>query len=67
MLLALKLALVPAFLAALTVARRVWGPSVAGWRAGLPVAVQGATKRMLGAKRPVQTLTRELAEQQSAG
>ncbi|HEX3635850.1 MAG TPA: hypothetical protein VHV99_10230 [Paraburkholderia sp.] len=37
MLLALKLALVPAFLAALTVAGRVWGPSVAGWLAGLPV------------------------------
>jgi hypothetical protein len=36
-LLALKLALVPAFLAALTVAGRVWGPSVAGWLAGLPV------------------------------
>ncbi|MFM0730936.1 hypothetical protein PQQ52_10650 [Paraburkholderia sediminicola] len=37
MLLTLKLALVPAFLAALTVAGRVWGPSVAGWLAGLPV------------------------------
>ncbi|HZZ11717.1 MAG TPA: hypothetical protein VFE79_13600 [Paraburkholderia sp.] len=37
MLLALKLALVPTFLAALTVAGRVWGPSVAGWLAGLPV------------------------------
>lgn len=37
MLLALKLVLVPAFLAALTVAGRVWGPSVAGWLAGLPV------------------------------
>jgi hypothetical protein len=36
-LLALKLALVPAFLAALTVAGRLWGPSVAGWLAGLPV------------------------------
>ncbi|HEX7933161.1 MAG TPA: hypothetical protein VF573_08815 [Paraburkholderia sp.] len=35
--LALKLALVPAFLAALTLAGRVWGPSVAGWLAGLPV------------------------------
>jgi len=35
--LALKLALVPAFLAALTFAGRVWGPSVAGWLAGLPV------------------------------
>ncbi|WP_116119583.1 hypothetical protein [Paraburkholderia sp. BL6669N2] len=34
---ALKLVLVPAFLAALTVAGRVWGPSVAGWLAGLPV------------------------------
>lgn len=30
MLLALKLALVPAFLAALAVAARVWGPAVAG-------------------------------------
>ena len=37
MLLTLKLALVPAFLAALTMAARVWGPSVAGWLAGLPV------------------------------
>ncbi|MDR8395050.1 MULTISPECIES: hypothetical protein [Paraburkholderia] len=37
MLLVLKLMLVPAFLAALTVAGRVWGPSVAGWLAGLPV------------------------------
>jgi len=36
-LLALKLALVPGFLAALTMAGRVWGPSVAGWLAGLPV------------------------------
>ncbi|HWT39649.1 MAG TPA: hypothetical protein VN289_25420, partial [Paraburkholderia sp.] len=35
--LALKLALVPGFLAALTMAGRVWGPSVAGWLAGLPV------------------------------
>ncbi|MEI5998697.1 hypothetical protein H3V53_16210 [Paraburkholderia bengalensis] len=35
--LALKLALVPGFLAALTIAGRVWGPSVAGWLAGLPV------------------------------
>jgi hypothetical protein len=35
--LALKLALVPGFLAALTVAGRMWGPSVAGWLAGLPV------------------------------
>lgn len=35
--LALKLALVPAFLAALTIAGRLWGPSVAGWLAGLPV------------------------------
>ncbi|MFM0720333.1 hypothetical protein PQQ73_28870 [Paraburkholderia strydomiana] len=35
--LTLKLLLVPAFLAALTVAGRVWGPSVAGWLAGLPV------------------------------
>lgn len=37
MLLTLKLLLVPAFLAGLTVAGRVWGPSVAGWLAGLPV------------------------------
>lgn len=37
MLLTLKLVLVPAFVAALTVAGRVWGPSVAGWLAGLPV------------------------------
>ncbi|MFL9961362.1 hypothetical protein PQR02_09665 [Paraburkholderia sediminicola] len=37
MLLTLKLVLVPAFLAALTLAARVWGPSVAGWLAGLPV------------------------------
>ena len=37
MLLMLKLVLVPAFLAALTVAARLWGPSVAGWLAGLPV------------------------------
>ncbi|MGF6968208.1 putative membrane protein (GlpM family) [Paraburkholderia sp. WC7.3g] len=37
MLLALKLVLVPAFLAALTAAARIWGPSVAGWLAGLPV------------------------------
>src|SRR6201989_1089665 len=37
MLLTLKLVLVPAFLAALTVAARVWGPSVAGWLPGLPV------------------------------
>ncbi|MGF6772792.1 putative membrane protein (GlpM family) [Paraburkholderia sp. GAS199] len=37
MLLTLKLALVPAFLAALTAAGRIWGPSVAGWLAGLPV------------------------------
>jgi hypothetical protein len=35
--LALKLALVPGFLVALTLAGRVWGPSVAGWLAGLPV------------------------------
>ncbi|WP_240655458.1 hypothetical protein [Paraburkholderia phosphatilytica] len=33
----LKLALVPAFLAMLTFAGRIWGPSVAGWLAGLPV------------------------------
>jgi hypothetical protein len=37
MLLTLKLLLVPAFIAALTSAGRVWGPAVAGWLAGLPV------------------------------
>jgi hypothetical protein len=37
MLIALKLALVPAFLAILTLAGRAWGPSVAGWLAGLPI------------------------------
>jgi hypothetical protein len=37
MLLMLKLVLVPAFLAALTLAARLWGPSVARWLAGLPV------------------------------
>jgi len=37
MLLVLKLVLVPAFLAALTLAARVWGPSVAGWLSALPV------------------------------
>jgi hypothetical protein len=36
-LLALKLLLVPAFLAAVSLAGRRWGPSVAGWLAGLPV------------------------------
>jgi len=36
-LLVLKLMLVPAFLAALTLAARVWGPSVAGWLSALPV------------------------------
>jgi hypothetical protein len=35
-LLALKLLLVPAFLLALSLAGRRWGPSVAGWLAGLP-------------------------------
>ncbi|WP_114814228.1 hypothetical protein [Paraburkholderia kururiensis] len=35
--LALKLALVPAFLVSLALAARVWGPAVAGWLAGLPV------------------------------
>ncbi|WP_233830972.1 hypothetical protein [Paraburkholderia sp. ZP32-5] len=37
MLLVLKLVLVPAFLAALTLAARLWGPSVAGWLSALPV------------------------------
>ncbi|RDK00012.1 hypothetical protein [Paraburkholderia lacunae] len=50
MLLALKLALVPAFLAALTVAARVWGPSVAGWLAGLPV-VAGPIMLLLALER----------------
>src|SRR5579859_5746410 len=50
MLLALKLALVPAFLAALTVAGRVWGPSVAGWLAGLPV-VSGPIVLLLALER----------------
>jgi hypothetical protein len=35
--LALKLLLVPAFLALLSLAGRRWGPSVAGWLAGLPL------------------------------
>jgi hypothetical protein len=35
-LLALKLVLVPAFLLGLSLAGRRWGPSVAGWLAGLP-------------------------------
>lgn len=35
--LALKLLLVPAFLLAVSLAGRRWGPSVAGWLAGLPV------------------------------
>ncbi|MFL9954325.1 hypothetical protein PQR21_14240 [Paraburkholderia nemoris] len=50
MLLALKLTLVPAFLAALTVAGRVWGPSVAGWLAGLPV-VSGPIVLLLALER----------------
>jgi hypothetical protein len=37
MLLVLKLSLVPAFLAALTLAARLWGPAVAGWLSALPV------------------------------
>lgn len=36
LLLGLKLLLVPAFLAAITVAGRRWGPGVAGWLAGFP-------------------------------
>jgi hypothetical protein len=59
MLLALKLALVPGFLAALTMAGRVWGPSVAGWLAALPVVAgpivlllaQGATRRLIAISR----------------
>jgi uncharacterized membrane protein (GlpM family) len=35
--LALKLLLIPSFLAALSLAGRRWGPSVAGWLAGLPL------------------------------
>lgn len=35
--LALKLLLVPSFLALLSLAGRRWGPSVAGWLAGLPL------------------------------
>jgi hypothetical protein len=35
--LALKLLLVPTFLALITLAGRRWGPQVAGWLAGLPV------------------------------
>lgn len=50
MLLALKPALVPAFLAALTVAGRLWGPSVAGWLAGLPV-VSGPIVLLLALER----------------
>lgn len=50
MLLVLKLALVPAFLAALTMAARMWGPSVAGWLAGLPV-VSGPIVLLLALER----------------
>lgn len=50
MLLALKLALVPGFLAALTVAGRVWGPAVSGWLAGLPV-VSGPIVLLLALER----------------
>ncbi|WP_242665872.1 hypothetical protein [Paraburkholderia ginsengiterrae] len=50
MLLTLKLALVPAFLAALTVAGLGWGPSVAGWLAGLPV-VSGPIVLLLALER----------------
>ena len=35
--LALKLLLVPAFLALISLAGRRWGPEVAGWLAGFPV------------------------------
>lgn len=37
--LALKLALVPLFLLGVSLAGRRWGPSVAGWLAGLPLVV----------------------------
>ncbi|MGO4808849.1 hypothetical protein AB4156_04475 [Cupriavidus sp. 2MCAB6] len=37
--LALKLLLVPAFIACISVAGKRWGPAVAGWLAGLPVVV----------------------------
>jgi hypothetical protein len=37
LILALKLLLVPLFLAAITLAGRRWGPAVAGWLAGLPL------------------------------
>lgn len=37
--LALKLAVVPAFLLLLSLAGRRWGPRVAGWLAGLPIVV----------------------------
>lgn len=37
MLVALKLTLVPACLALLSLAARAWGPRVAGWLAGLPI------------------------------
>lgn len=37
MLLALKLLLVPAFLAGVSLASRHWGPGVGGWLAGLPL------------------------------
>ena len=36
MLLALKLLLVPALLAAISMAGKRWGPGVAGWLAGFP-------------------------------
>ena len=35
--LALKLFLVPACLALLSLAARAWGPRIAGWLAGLPI------------------------------
>ncbi|MDS1024806.1 hypothetical protein RCF29_12255, partial [Burkholderia pseudomallei] len=35
--LALKLTLVPLFLLLVSIAGRRWGPSIAGWLAGLPV------------------------------
>jgi len=52
-LLALKLLLVPAFLLGLSLAGRRWGPSVAGWLAGLP-AVGGPILFFLAYERGVQ-------------
>jgi hypothetical protein len=35
--LALKLLLIPSFIGLVSLAGRLWGPTVAGWLAGLPV------------------------------